>query len=82
MAGKKTLIGVPLAAIVAIAGGSFAFDFSQTTSTETNISGDTNVVVNNYIADNFGVDVNVFREMCRNDEVPDEAKVYCRLIGA
>ena len=79
MAGKKTLIGVPLAAIVAIAGGSFAFDFSQT---ETNITGDTNLVVNNYISDNFGVDVEVFREMCRNDKVPDEAKVYCRLIGA
>ena len=83
MTKKSTKIASIVAVLGAIGAGGLAlnFDFSQTTTTttETNIGG--NTVINNYISDNFGVDVNVFREMCLNDEVPEEARVYCRLIG-
>ena len=74
--GKAALI---LTGIAAMASGGLALSLDFST-TETNI-GDT-TIVNNYIKDNFGVDIEVFKEMCRNDEVPDEAKIYCRLIGA
>lgn len=84
MAKKKTM-GILGALLIAIAGGSYAmnFDFSSTTTTTIgDIDLSDSSVVNNYVLDNYGVDIDEFKRMCEEGILPQEATVFCRLIGA
>jgi len=79
MASKKKVaaIGVPVAILLTVIGGmSLSLDFS-----ETNIGqiGD-NTFINNYVMENFGVDLSEFKKMCDEGLIPEEAQVYCRLV--
>jgi hypothetical protein len=55
-------------------GAAYSFDFSSTTIGQI---GDN--IINNYLADQ-GIDIDGFREMCRNGEVDAAFEKYCGLI--
>ena len=68
---KKAGIGI-MALLVAIAGGSYAFDFSQTT---TIISDDdvTNILTNL----NLDLDVDDLKELCAGEAIPEKYQGAC-----
>jgi len=71
---KKAGVGI-MALLVAIAGGSYAFDFSQTTTT---ISDDdvTNILTN------LNLDLGDLKEICNDIEIPEKYQGACDLLGA
>ena len=83
---KKKTVGILGALLVAIAGGSYALNLDFSSTTTTTIGGDIDLtdssVVNNYVLDNYGVDIDEFKKMCEEGILPQEARVFCRLIGA
>lgn len=83
---SKKQVGIPVAiitVIAGIAGGSYAFDFSQTTtddhstninSTETSISGDTNIYQD--FKDEV-IDQVTLAGICLQDVIPEEYRKAC-----
>lgn len=67
------LIGIPTAA----AGGSFVLDFSNTTT----IGQIGDNIINNYIEENLGIDIEKFKENCDAGEYAGQvAEQYCELV--
>ena len=83
---KKKTVGILGALLVAIAGDSYALNLDFSSTTTTTIGGDIDLtdssLVNNYVLDNYGVDIDEFKKMCEEGILPQEARVFCRLIGA
>ena len=68
---KKAKVGIPIAVIAIIAGGSFAFDFSTTTTTigDTITTNIVNEAMNNEELRNIGTDI-ALNLLC--DRIPDD----------
>ena len=78
MTNKK--LGAGLTAVIAIITvvgvGSYNFDFSQTSIGQI---GDN--VINNYIQDTYGIDIEKFKDNCKAGKyIGKEAQEYCDLI--
>ena len=74
---KKAKVGIPLALIAAIAGGSYAFTFDFSQTTETNISGDTNINI-----ETEGEDYcELARLACEEDLIPEQYEAVCPIIN-
>ena len=73
---KTAAVGVPIAVLLAVIGGStLNLDFS-TTITEIGQIGD----INNYIQENYGIDLEKFKENCDAGKYAGlEAETYCEL---
>lgn len=72
---KGAIIIAIIAALGAATGGALTIDFS-TTITDIGQIGDINTIIQNQ----FGVDLDDFKEMCNKGEVPDEFKQLCDLV--
>ena len=68
-----TIIVAVIGVFGAVAGGSFALDFS------TNIGQIGDNIINNYLAEQ-GIDIDEFKRMCNSGEVHEEFKQYCSLV--
>lgn len=72
---KKQKVGIPIAVLLAALGGSWAFDFSTTTTT-TNIEGDTEINIEQ------GEDYcKLAREACAEDLIPEKYADVCPIIN-
>jgi len=74
---KKKQAGVLGAILVAIAGGSYAISFDFSSTTETNISGDTNI---GDVITNLDIDIDTLREICDSGIVPEEYQAACNVL--
>jgi len=75
---KKQGIGASLAAIaIAIAGGSYALTFDFSSTTETNISGDTNI---GDTITNLDIDIGDLKEICASGIVPEKYMAACDVL--
>ena len=74
---KVAAVGVPIAVLLTVIGGStldLDFDFSNT-----NIGQIGDNIINNYLEEQ-GIDLDTFREICELGKVHEEIKQYCDLI--
>lgn len=72
---KKAKICIPVAAILAVLGGSWGFDFSQTTTTISDI--DTTINEGDI---NVDISLDDLREICDSGIVPEKYQGACDLL--